>query len=320
MSRMVTVVGSVCAFASLLVSTWVSAQTPSTLGGHAAAADQAAPSPSAQTPARSAPATAASAPAASQPMAAPAPDGMSAESHSNEPVWIGNVQAPPVQAPPPPPSEPPPPPVSYRYPAEGLPPPPPAACPPGSCNRHCRHGCKFEPRKPPPAPQHLGLLLRVTTGWGVGMLYGKNGRDETSLLAGLALDAGAAVIENVIVRARFRTGVTGFRESEFGDDVLFSYGAAGAGVDYYFMPVNVYLGGTISVAGVARSTDDRVNHSKAGLGLDIDLGKEWWLGTNWGVGIAARASYVDVGAEHTLRGGGRLRSWHLGLQFSATYN
>lgn len=305
MSRMVTVVGSVCGFASLLVSTWVSAQTPSAAG---------APAP---TPA---PASApASKPSASQPMAAPAPDGMSAGSHSNEPVWIGNVQAPPVQAPPPPPpSAPPPPPVSYRYPSDA--PPPPPACPPGVCSRHCRQGCNFKARKPAAAPKHEGFLLRVTTGWGVGRLYGKNGRDETSLLVGLAVDGGAAVIENLIVRARLRTGVTGFRESDFGDDVLFSYGAAGFGVDYYFMPMNVYLGGTVSVAGVARSTEDHVNHSRAGLGLDLDVGKEWWLGSHWGVGIAARASYVDVAAEHTVRGGGSLRSWHLGLQFSATYN
>jgi hypothetical protein len=151
-------------------------------------------------------------------------------------------------------------------------------------------------------------------------MYGRDHRDETSLLAGLAVDGGAAVMENLIVRARLRTAVTGFRESEFGDDVLFSYGAAGAGVDYYFMPINVYVGGTISVAGVARTTNDRVNHSRAGLGLDLDVGKEWWLGAHWGVGVAARAGYVDVGAEHTVRDGGRLRAWHLGLQFSATYN
>ena len=151
-------------------------------------------------------------------------------------------------------------------------------------------------------------------------MYGRNGRTETSLVAGLAVDAGAAVIENLVVRARLRTGVTGFRESDFGDDVLFSYGAAGFGLDYYFMPVNVYVGATFSIAGVARTRDDEVNYSRAGIGIDLDVGKEWWLGANWGVGIAARASYVDVAAEHTVRGGGRLRSWHLGLQFSATYN
>jgi len=170
--------------------------------------------------------------------------------------------------------------------------------------------------------EHKGLLLRATTGWGFGRLGASKGDlHEPSFVLGFGVDVGAAVIENLIVRGRLRGAAGYYDDSDFGDQVLFTFGGIGAGVDYYIMPINVYVGGTLSVAGITREQEDSSHRSKAGIGIDLDVGKEWWIGRRWGLGIALRASYIDVASANILRDpSARLRSFHVGLHLSATFN
>lgn len=210
-------------------------------------------------------------------------------------------------------------------------------CGRGFCGPHCRQRCRrneycTEYGRCEPVPQldrqeHRGLLLRATTGYGFGALSAPDAEvREGSLAIGLGLDIGSAVIENLIVRGRARGMVSYFSDNAFGSSVLYSFGTLGAGVDYYIMPINIYVGGTVSVAGVTRTDEDHVNRSKAGLGLDFDVGKEWWVGRRWGIGLALRVTYIDCAPANILRisgiepANGRLRSVHVGLQFSATFN
>lgn len=208
-------------------------------------------------------------------------------------------------------------------------------CPHGRCGPDCRQRCRRNEfcseyntceRIPERVGQeHKGLALRVTSGYGFGSLSASDVR-EGSLVVGLGVDVGGAVIENLIVRGRLRGAVSYYRDNPFGTNTLFSFGTAGAGIDYYFMPINIYLGGTLSVAGISRADEDNVNRSKAGIGLDLDAGKEWWISRRWGIGIALRATYIDVAPANLLKAAGikpfdsRLRSLHVGLQFSATFN
>jgi hypothetical protein len=170
-------------------------------------------------------------------------------------------------------------------------------------------------------------MLRATSGYGFGTLSASGtGVREGSLVIGLGVDVGSAIVENVILRGRLRGAVSYYRDNDFGANVLFSFGTAGLGVDYYFTPINIYIGGTVSVAGISRADEDRSNRSRAGLGLDLDVGKEWWISRRWGIGIALRATYIDVAPGNILKAAeldpvdARLRSFHVGLQFSATFN
>lgn len=212
-----------------------------------------------------------------------------------------------------------------------------AQCPHGRCGPDCRQRCRRNefcseyntceliPERV--GQEHKGLLLRVTSGYGFGSLSASDaGVREGSLVVGLGVDVGGAVIENLIVRGRLRGAVSYYRDNPFGTNTLYSFGTAGAGIDYYFMPINIYLGGTVSVAGISRADEDNVNRSKAGIGFDLDAGKEWWISRTWGIGIALRATYMDVAPANLLKAAGirpsdsRLRSLHVGLQFSATFN
>ena len=64
--------------------------------------------------------------------------------------------------------------------------------------------------------------------------------------------------------------------------------AFGGGLAYYLEPLNVHAavavtGGTVQVFD---KDDNRLAGSKTGLGFAVLAGKEWWVGRDWGMGLA----------------------------------
>jgi hypothetical protein len=92
-----------------------------------------------------------------------------------------------------------------------------------------------------------------------------------------------------------------------------SMGAAGGGVTYYFMPVNIYLSGSIGI-GVISSGDDSTD---PGFASDITIGKEWWVGSKWGLGVAGAFGYHNIPEKLTDE---RWTGVSFGVRFSATLN
>jgi hypothetical protein len=190
-------------------------------------------------------------------------------------------------------------------------------------------------RIPIGAERHDGFLLRASSGLGIASLRvnsdagaGRTVKD-TGLSGGTTVDLGAALIDNLILRGRLASDWELLSSSPFGYRVAVVGGQVGVGGDYYFMPVNIYVGATLSLAGITLAiqpdkNDDKnidVRHSKAGIGLDLDVGKEWWVTGNWGMGVALRVRYLNLGAAEVVPSAtGRLTSLVLGLNFSATYN
>jgi hypothetical protein len=97
----------------------------------------------------------------------------------------------------------------------------------------------------------------------------------------------------------------------------FSLGAVGVGLTYYFMPANFYLSGSVGVGALSLDAGGVTFDSDAGGVIDITLGKEWWVGNRWGLGVAAGLNY------HSIPDGGVDANWKgpgFGIRFSATYN
>ena len=101
-----------------------------------------------------------------------------------------------------------------------------------------------------------------------------------------------------------------------------SYSAFGAGVTYYFMPVNMYLSGSAGVGSLSLDANGFgggiSGESDLGPAFELTLGKEWWVGTSWGLGLA-----LSGGIHAVPNGGGVDASWEGGnvaLRFSATLN
>ena len=180
--------------------------------------------------------------------------------------------------------------------------------------------------------KHDGLLARFSVGLQTADLRVSSGvaavgvQHDSGIGLSTAVDLGVAVIENLIVRGRGKAGMSsGGSDSSFGTDAFYDFVALGLGADYYFMPINIRTGLTVSVTGIELEHLDEPNrsaiHSKAGFGLELDLAKEWWLGAEWALGVGATLSFMSVApANIAPHSDGRLTGWFLSPHFFAAFN
>ncbi len=101
-----------------------------------------------------------------------------------------------------------------------------------------------------------------------------------------------------------------------GRDVSLPYEASlvtvllGPGLTYNIMPLNLYITGVIGLHVTTFVYDeededfdeDFRDDAIAGVGLKLDDGKEWWVTTQTGIGVAARFSWGNGGGEYELLG------------------
>lgn len=291
------------------------------------------------------------APASGDAAQAPAPAAAPAAAALAEPAAAAPSEAP---TPPPPPSAaevPAPPPVGQCVPScrEGY------TCHKGACVSACNPPCAADERcnalgecvneKPqlffddagtttfapdPTAENHDGFLLRFTLGFGGGVAQ----RDLGSTLkysggaVFLALDVGAVVAENFAVYGRLADfGLVNPKQqlgsADLGNtkNTTLSFGMFGAGASYFFMPINLYVGGAVGFAAGVVETPSNSDNSRLGFAFDLDVGKEWWIDDDWGLGVALRFSHADVPPqESAIAPGEHLRANAMGVLFSATYN
>jgi hypothetical protein len=79
---------------------------------------------------------------------------------------------------------------------------------------------------------------------------------------------------------------------------------------------NVYLAATRGVTTLSVSVDGQSISANAGPGGKLSLGKEWFAGDSWGLGVAGGASY----ASNTDTNGQGIGTWVFSVSFTATYN
>jgi hypothetical protein len=101
------------------------------------------------------------------------------------------------------------------------------------------------------------------------------------------------------------------------DDVTLSFAMFGAGITYYVHPANIYLSGSVGAGILTLEVDGDEESTEAGLGLDLTLGKEWWVGNRWGLGVAAGVNIHSVPAEDIDE---NFSGTSFGIRFSATMN
>lgn len=111
-------------------------------------------------------------------------------------------------------------------------------------------------------------------------------------------------------------GVLAIETGRRGNIVSLLYAPA---VTYYFMPINLYLTGAIGASRVGLDYGgDNSDWGNFGVGLNLDVGKEWWVGDDLGVGLAGRFWYTHATRELAgLKGTDSFTGW--ALLFSGTY-
>lgn len=187
---------------------------------------------------------------------------------------------------------------------------------------------------PPPdatAHRHLGFFLRPDLGVGYMTTSEPTGTSSGNLtisgpagVFGFAI--GGAVAENIVLAAHIYDGVvTNPTVSLSSGQAVTSANASltmygiGPEFTYYFMPSNIYLSATVAVTRLALTANGNNSSSNVGIGTRLALGKEWWVGDHWGLGLVGHASSSwnqDSGGTSPPT----LTTWVFALAFSATYN
>lgn len=97
----------------------------------------------------------------------------------------------------------------------------------------------------------------------------------------------------------------------------FSLSAVGAGLTYYFMPVNIYLTGSLGIGQLSFDIGGLTLDSDTGFSLEAAVGKEWFVSDRWGIGVAVGITY------HTISDADVDENWSgisIPVRFSATLN
>jgi hypothetical protein len=187
--------------------------------------------------------------------------------------------------------------------------------------------------------RHEGFFLRLSIGLGGGAISSKGHieRDfdetaESGLGLGTSIGIGGAVTDNLILYGDiFQTTVfdptleRDNREVEPRDDPLLGMDVGddlrlagiGVGLVYYFMPINIYVAGSVGFGqAVFEDNGGDVAGSDIGFASNLMLGKEWWVGADWGLGLAGQ--FITVVTDDDILGD--ITGLGFNLMFSATYN
>jgi hypothetical protein len=155
------------------------------------------------------------------------------------------------------------------------------------------------PRPPSPGEHtHDGLYVGVRTGAG----WLRHPAFSESDLAGwdwqLALAVGVAITPRVVLFGELAESQV-WQPGGMGP-VDFNLVAVGPGLTYYLDPSNFFLSASLGVSQFgwrAETMDTRYGGSGSTRGLTgrFSVGKEWWVSSNWGLGLAAEALLAKLG-------------------------
>jgi hypothetical protein len=179
---------------------------------------------------------------------------------------------------------------------------------------------------PTGAHQHDGFFLRFLPGSGYSQVF----VDIISFSGGFTfantIQIGGTVSDNLIIFGDIG-GVNILSPSvKINDedvdnpgDVRIVFGGFGPGVCYYLMPDNYYISLSILLHQSNFYLDNLSGiEADNGFGFNFVIGKEWWVGEQWGLGVSL---YFRYGAQSQKNGTDvTISSYSLGALFTATLN
>ena len=186
--------------------------------------------------------------------------------------------------------------------------------------------------------QHTGFYLSLSGGpaFGTisndmkGTLTGK--LDFSGTGAQFDIKIGGAVKENLILHATMiSTSISGAKVTSSGqvgrlsDNMNISENMLiGGGLTYYVMPSNFFLSGSVGIGNynlIDNSKDSDINiRTDNGFSMQLKVGKEWWVGKRWGLGMSLTygTTIVNNGPYDGIEE--KLTSNRFGILFNATFN
>lgn len=175
---------------------------------------------------------------------------------------------------------------------------------------------------------HDGFFLRVAPGFGWNTTSSEFGSNEIELsgVSGLFNFAiGGSVAQDLILHM----DVSGVRTSDPKVEINGSEQAADVsssstsllaiGLTYYFSS-NMYVTGAAGVAKSKNESGGIEGETDTGYGLNVMIGKEWWVSDNWGLGLAGQFLYTNCPDKGINGVSTDVKSTSFGILLSATYN
>lgn len=150
---------------------------------------------------------------------------------------------------------------------------------------------------------------------------------------GVAMDLkiGGTLTENLILHATILThGVTGptINSDDWGytnvkadNKVTLSEAMIGAGLTYY-TPDNLFISSSVGFGGftIANEREDIEVSTDSGFSIQLKAGKEWWVSSKWGIGVAAYYHHTNCINQEGNYAEEHIKSSNFGILFNATRN
>ncbi|MCB9707801.1 MAG: hypothetical protein H6714_03275 [Myxococcales bacterium] len=175
---------------------------------------------------------------------------------------------------------------------------------------------------------HTGFFLRMNVGPGFSYVEATDSDASVSGF-GLALNLsiGGAVAKNLIIHGDLYTttafdpdvDVDGGIDGQV-DGMMYNSGL-GVGLTYY-LPSNFFLtfGAGLASQSFVYDDDDIESDAEYGIGTRFMFGKEWWVSSDWGIGLAAQVSYAFILPDNSGDDSMKIHALTTSVLFSATYN
>jgi hypothetical protein len=186
----------------------------------------------------------------------------------------------------------------------------------------------------PGAETHDGFFLRLQLGGGFTTMSASAGSSSISVSGGGAAfgaSFGGAVAPNVVLYGAVMDSLATNPEVKVnGTSLGNGDGSAGVvgfgpGIGFYFEPSNIFLGATLLLSKLVIDDKDgnKVGESEWGATFAGQVGKEWWVSDNWGLGVSAQLMLGAMKDKEPIATGVEVPTWTVAafsLLFSATYN
>jgi len=176
-----------------------------------------------------------------------------------------------------------------------------------------------------PRDHNGGFFLRLSTG--LGGAQAEYSDPSAIKLYGLSSDMnmaiGMVVFPNMALHATLYGWMLSEPAAEIGEssgDFLgdVTLGSFGIGMTYYIMPANLYISSSVGFSVMSVEVLGIFNgETDTGPAIDVTLGKEWWVGGSWGLGVSGGFGYFSVPDKEVDE------NWSgtsLAVRFSATLN
>jgi hypothetical protein len=181
--------------------------------------------------------------------------------------------------------------------------------------------------------EHDGFFLRMLYGFGYADLTEEDVLGSDLKYSGFAQDLrfqiGGTVANNLILFGEFGGNVQIDPQMEWmnmsatAEDVTVSVFGFGGGLTYYVMPTNFFFSLSFLSSQATFEFEGTTGESQYGFGMYLMMGKEWWVGKDWGLGVSLYGCYNTMNDEGSVEGinySSDINHYSIGAMFSATYN